>query len=152
MKDSGITRQQMEGFIKNLGDYPITFNAAQMQVRRIAIGGPKAVMTGIQPASMLGSGTQAAGAGIVVNALGLLKPIIGAVMVRSAGRLASSPWAFKQLARFAEKERKYFMGKLSQVQYMQAVDKVLRYFPEDTESLPPVESLRSSEWPYPRQQ
>ena len=151
MKDTGITRQQMEHFIKNLGDYPITFNAAQMQVRRIAIGGPKAVMTGIQPASMFGTGTQAAGAGLLVNALGLVKPIIGAIMVRSAGRLATSPWAFRQLARFAEKERKYFTGKLSEAQYLLAVDKVLRYFPEDTESIP-LEDMRSSDWPYPRQQ
>ena len=151
MKDSGITKNQMENFIKNLGDYPITYNAAVMQVRRAALSGVKGIMSGLRPTAMFaGSAGAAAGTAAILD-LDWWKPVIGVIMIRAGGRIATSPWAFKQLTRFAEAERKYFMGKISQTQYVQALDKVLRYFPEDTESIP-LEDMRSSDWPYPRQQ
>ena len=71
------------------------------------------------------------------------KPVIIVMAIRAGGKIATSPWAFKQLTTFAEAEKKYFMGKISVQQYAAALDKVLRYFPEtgeDTYEGPPITS------------
>ena len=133
MKGSGITRKQMENFIANLGDYPITYNAAKMQMRRGMLGGGKAIMSGLNPRALGAiAGTSAAAGGTAeIFDIDWWKPVIVVMAIRAGGKLATSPYAFKQLSSFAEAERKYFMGKISVQQYAAALDKVLRYFPEE---------------------
>jgi len=143
MKGSGITRKQMENFIANLGDYPITYNAAKMQMRRGMLGGGKAIMSGLNPRALGAiAGTSAASGGAAAMFdIEWWKPVIIVMAIRAGGKIATSPWAFKQLSSFAEAERKYFMGKISVQQYAAALDKVLRYFPEtgeDTYEGPPI--------------
>ena len=145
MKGSGISRKQMENFIANLGDYPITYNAAKMQMRRGMLGGGKAIMSGLNPRALGAiAGTSAASGGVAsMFDIDWWKPVIIVMAIRAGGKIATSPWAFKQLTTFAEAEKKYFMGKISVQQYAQALDKVLRYFPEtgeDTYEGPPITS------------
>jgi hypothetical protein len=132
MRGSGIKKKEMEGLIKNMGDYDITFNAAKMQLRRAAIGGVKSVVGGFQPMMAFGqAGAGAATAGAFD--LSWWIPVIGVIALRSMGKIATSPWAFKRLAEFAEAERNYFSQKISKLAYGQALDKVLRYFPDENE-------------------
>jgi len=145
MKGSGISRKQMENFIANLGDYPMTYNAAKMQMRRGMLGGAKAIFSGLNPRALgaiAGAGA-ASGAASTMFDIEWWKPVVIVMAIRAGGKIATSPWAFKQLSSFAEAERKYFMGKISVLQYSQALDKVMRYFPDEEEfpdAGPPITS------------
>ena len=135
MKGSGITRKQMENLIANMGDYPITYNAAQMQLRRGVLGGGRAILGGINPRALATvAGVSSASGGVAeIFDIEWWKPVILVFAIRAGGKLATSPWAFKQLSSFAEAERKYFMGKISVQQYAAALGKAMQYFPDEEE-------------------
>ena len=124
LRGSGVTRKKLQNFIDNLGDYPISFDAAAMLLRKVGIGGARSILRGLSGVASVGGGV-AATAGMS----GWIPwTLIGAFMIRASGQLFTSPWAFKQLSEFARAERKFYEGQISKAMYAAAIDKAIRYF------------------------
>lgn len=123
-RGSKVGKKELQNFLLNLGDYQISFNYAAMLLRKVGIGGARSIVRGLSGVGALG-----VGAGAAVGAGGWMPwTLVGAFMIRAAGQLFTSPWAFKQLSEFARAERRFYEGQISKRMYAAAIDKAIRYF------------------------